>query len=813
MSRFVVCMSIILCVGGVVAQQVEISTSSSGSVVNARLDWQAIPGEAYSVESADSLTPASWTNLTGKGVLASNVLGGYETTMSGPVQFFRVTKHDTSPPEIEQFLPADEAVAVPSNAAVYVTLSDETGIDTNSLFLSVGGWTNMTMAGGMLSWSNGTVAFQPPSSLGALGSVVTNSITVADTLGHTLSNSTWTFQIDRTNVATDAFLPLTAPSAQSRSVIPGDKTVRRRSLPTVQPLSGTDEYHIIETTSNTVVFSYDTAPPAVSNGTLLVSFDAAYPLYCRVASDTATVDLVRHEITVSTTNLPLTAFVEETSISALDLTPAQGSSATRALSVGSLDLLHVEFGNDLSGTVIYEDAGLKIHLPDGAWSFVGDVDVAFDVAWGKLRALDASAGGKLTLTLTPEVLFRQAISGGDSTPLIAPITHIFGGMAGPVPVWVEVSMELNAGYTYSASVSGSVSTTVDTQKEIRFHLHLRDNEWEGVADNPPIVLVADPITWQLEGTANAKIYVQPKLTVLVYSLAGPWVDIKSYSEFDGWYRANPETYELGLYFGLSSTLGIESRIWYDGWGEKPEWTLFDQKWLLWSTSYPSDLAPSLVAAFPNRTVAEDADLTLSGQAAGVPTPSYRWYFNGSRIVGATTPEYEIASAQSGHQGTYTVQAYNTRGSVQTSCYVTVSSGMAPSGTVLMNEWMADNQSTIASPSGDYPAWFELYNPHTISIDLTGFSVTDDLRDQQKFKIPAGTIMPPAAYLFFWDDAGVLLRPGGGLLAVFSNGRLVDSISYGVQAVDVSEGRYPDGDGHIGAMVAPTPGYANAWITD
>ena len=70
-------------------------------------------------------------------------------------------------------------------------------------------------------------------------------------------------------------------------------------------------------------------------------------------------------------------------------------------------------------------------------------------------------------------------------------------------------MELNAGYEYSASADGIAYTTIHAQKELTFYVRLRQNEWTHGVDNPPIVFTSDPITWQIEGTANAKVYIQP----------------------------------------------------------------------------------------------------------------------------------------------------------------------------------------------------------------------------------------------------------------------------------------------------------------
>ena len=687
--------------GAATAPKLEISRAGAGTY---ELAWEAIPGETYHVETATDFVNGPWVDLTPGGLVTPHVTGAYTDAFADSVRFFRIYKEDTSPPEVVALLPGDDAIAVASDADVSIILTDETGIDASSIVLSVADWPGMTLAGGQITYEDSTLAFTPPGALGEPGDVITCTLTVADTLGHTLTDYTWTFGLALAVEATDDFLPLTAPPAPVPAIEPAsgksammrtlpktappgaamkaasDRPAMLRTLPNVQPQTD-NGYYIVEVTEDTVVFSYTGDPPVITEGRRLVSFDAAHPFYREAVS--SEIDTEQQLVTVTTTDINLTDLVEEGSLSSSDFTAAEATETGGVTATAGFNLLHVEFGDDLSGTVLYEDSGLKLHLPSASWSFIGDVDVALDLSWFELQSLDASATGTLTLDVTPEAIFYQAISGGGSVPLVPPVTHIFGGMAGPVPVWVEVTLELNAGFEYSASVSGNAYTTVHADKELTFSVRLRDEQWSCGFDNPPMVFEADPITWQLAGTANAKVYIQPKLTVLVYSLAGLWVDIKPYAEMDGWYQANPQAWDLALYFGISSTLGIESRLPFL---PTTEWQLFDQRWPVWQDSYSegsTSVPPTFAGPFPDRTVVVGSNLTLSGHASGTPAPSYRWYYNGSPITGASSPEYTISSAQYGHAGTYTVEAYNSAGSVQASCNVTVISGTPPSGMVLV----------------------------------------------------------------------------------------------------------------------------------
>jgi len=62
----------------------------------------------------------------------------------------------------------------------------------------------------------------------------------------------------------------------------------------------------------------------------------------------------------------------------------------------------------------------------------------------------------------------------------------------------------------------------------------------------------------------------------------------------------------------------------------------------------------------------------------------------------------------------------------------------PTSGLFINEFMADNDSTIQNPDGSgYPDWIELYNAGSTAIDLGGMYMTDDANDPTKWMIPVG----------------------------------------------------------------------------
>jgi hypothetical protein len=137
--------------------------------------------------------------------------------------------------------------------------------------------------------------------------------------------------------------------------------------------------------------------------------------------------------------------------------------------------------------------------------------------------------------------------------------------------------------------------------------------------------------------------------------------------------------------------------------------------------------------------------------------------------------------------------------------------------LFINEFMADNDITIAGPDGNSPDWIELFNAGYDTIDLSGMYLTDDLTDPTAWQFPEDTYIEPGGYLLVWAD-----RDGGELCASFglnANGEeiglfasdgetLIDSVVFVKQLRDVSYGRIPDGSSNWDYLPTSTPGLAN-----
>jgi hypothetical protein len=145
--------------------------------------------------------------------------------------------------------------------------------------------------------------------------------------------------------------------------------------------------------------------------------------------------------------------------------------------------------------------------------------------------------------------------------------------------------------------------------------------------------------------------------------------------------------------------------------------------------------------------------------------------------------------------------------------------------LFINEFMADNATTVADNAGQFDDWIEIYNDEEEPVDLSGMFLTDNLLNPTKWRFPIGTTIAAKGFLLVWADndnaqnapghlhASFALSKGGEAIGLFDTEenalQLVHSVTFGEQQTDVSMGLLPDGAEPFVFLSHPTPGLSNA----
>lgn len=125
--------------------------------------------------------------------------------------------------------------------------------------------------------------------------------------------------------------------------------------------------------------------------------------------------------------------------------------------------------------------------------------------------------------------------------------------------------------------------------------------------------------------------------------------------------------------------------------------------------------------------------------------------------------------------------------------------------VVISEFVADNKSTLADEDGAFSDWIELYNTGTSTLNLSGWSLTDDPTRQSRWQMPATNLTARGFMVVFASGknravpgatlhADFSLKAGGEYLALLRpNGSIATEFSptFPTQFPDVSYGMAQD----------------------
>ncbi|NQT03741.1 MAG: CotH kinase family protein, partial [Planctomycetes bacterium] len=143
--------------------------------------------------------------------------------------------------------------------------------------------------------------------------------------------------------------------------------------------------------------------------------------------------------------------------------------------------------------------------------------------------------------------------------------------------------------------------------------------------------------------------------------------------------------------------------------------------------------------------------------------------------------------------------------------------------LVINEFMASNNSSARDPQSEYDDWIEIYNYGNDAIDIGGLYLTDNLTTPTKWRFPDGkpgvTTIDAGGYLLIWADndigesglhANFRLSAGGEEIGLFDSdgSTLIDSVVFDEQTADVSYGRHPDANDDWRFFGFPSPGGRN-----
>ncbi len=235
------------------------------------------------------------------------------------------------------------------------------------------------------------------------------------------------------------------------------------------------------------------------------------------------------------------------------------------------------------------------------------------------------------------------------------------------------------------------------------------------------------------------------------------------------------------------------------------------------------VAASFAITSPSSVTVTVPSVTISGTA---PVNVKTLTINGDEfpVVWNSVTSWSITIVPMSGTNPYVVRAFDYNGVQIGTGTVTVNfTGVNAWPALRINEWLATNGGSVLDPAdGASDDWLELFNPTAAAVSLTGWRLSDSAPAPAEFLFPSGYSLSANGRLIAWcDNETVQSAPPSSLHLPFKlsasgetltltapDGTVVDTVTYGAQVTDISQGRAPDGSATIAFLLAPSAGGAN-----
>lgn len=375
--------------------------------------------------------------------------------------------------------------------------------------------------------------------------------------------------------------------------------------------------------------------------------------------------------------------------------------------------------------------------------------------------------------------------------------------------------DLNESFgTFTNTGTGNLNTTADKQ-QLNPLLHLNDTQWPLVQKllNIPIykrMYIAHMRTMLNENFSSSD-YVTEAQNLQVIIDANVKADINKFYSYDQ-FKTNV-TSDIGT--GMQSIAGIKN--------------LMDGRYTFLSNNAEFKLVPpSITNVVPNNALPDlNSSVTILATVNNA-TSVYIGYRYSTKDVFIKSLMFDDGLHNDGiaGDGIFGFNVIMSSNSVQYYIYaensvagifsperaefefftLNAKLGNIQAGEVVINEFLAINDSLIADTDGKYDDWIELFNNTNNSFSLDDVYLSDSYKSPLKWHFPANTIIGPKSYLIIWaDDDSIQMGlhayfklSGGGekLILSYANGYVIDSIDYSNQISNLSFRRCPNGTGHF-----------------
>ena len=167
----------------------------------------------------------------------------------------------------------------------------------------------------------------------------------------------------------------------------------------------------------------------------------------------------------------------------------------------------------------------------------------------------------------------------------------------------------------------------------------------------------------------------------------------------------------------------------------------------------------------------------------------------------TVIRFYVEAISSNSVGT---RSYEPAGAEHDTYYYTIDPPQVESPQIAINELMSKNSLSVADEAGEYDDWVELYNLSGEDVDLSGWHLSDNSWNLNKWTFAKGTVIEADGYLIVWADEDgsqgdlhanfKLSGSGESLVLTTAESWIVDQVDFPESEDDLGYARVPNGTG-------------------
>lgn len=629
--------------------------------------WSTRPGIRYLLQETTNLVDSAWSTVQGFPTEAQALAQQHVIELDAPNHFFRVQALDEQPPEMLQRHPDHNDFGVGRFSPIRLTLADGSGIDANSISLTLGTNGTFSVSSPEVSWSNNllTLDLGGDAALGGYGETQTVQLAVADGLGNA-TNLQWQFELEEKIVAATNLFVFGSPTAQraGQRLSGVSATVAARFNGPVRMAASAYPWTIDSVTSNTVVLAYTgTNAPSFEVGQKLANLAPAHKseiFYRRVTSIAD--DAATKRLTLGTTDVLIGEIMESGSFSLGDdtalflefntngtLVSAKNTDKTISLPI---------IGRDFSGTTLWSAGALDLSLAEGCFTLTPTLQISLETEKKVVERFEATLSGDLNISCVPQLTVTGTYNDSIEKELWNK-SHWFWTAAGYVPVGIELDTSITAkaeiGLDSSATLSlgfrqaghMSVSGTY-----VRGMVPASTMKREPLSLDPPEHV---PFTYTLNGSGNAMVSLVPQIDCRLYGAAGIYLNTNPRLEVAGSATMmNMQVTEAEFRIGAYADINVGLSLIGDLGADLPSlsFNYFTEEW---NKHVEAETLPlTTVGELPISKTASYGDYVIFSVQADGGTGSYiyQWFQNGNILLGETSDTLRLIRVGNGHEGEF-----------------------------------------------------------------------------------------------------------------------------------------------------------------